>query len=245
MRLNFDTYEAVDHSQSWRQKQYELDWKYKRPRKYKALGNGTHWRVYENNHYEFAMRGGRHTPEVREDFYWGTRGTAEIVLAPDAPPLCTINGTQLLKAHTYVIGADAVLLDHEFKTALPLPYGGSIYLPWRTAQPVVTGKPGHFITYRVTRAHHRECRERRAYIAERARVIGDFYEDPRDRFEQSIRAAKSDDVIREGFKEGRFDHWTAGMYLRANDKFIHTEQALYSLAPRERHERLYLQGRRR
>jgi hypothetical protein len=268
MRLNLPTYEDAKHSGNWRcgKTEHEMDWSTGyNPQKYKQTGQFPNWRIYEGDRYRF-MSAGYNNPSSRNEFSASTFGTAEIVLRSGAPALYTEDGEKLVKAHTYpmrtakrgrysyevgywvwdklvqVTEATTVLLDHQFHTATALAPNSNIYLPYRTAQPIVTGQE-YFVTYRVTRALQKEWRERGVYVKERAHAIAAIINDSVQYHTMRLEGGEHIDQIKEGFKAGRFDHWTSAMYIYAALSYAGTQEALYDMTPSERFERLYLEGR--
>lgn len=258
MQINLPSYEDAVHFEH--KVEYGIDWEHGAARRYKRFTYGDHWRVYEGGRYRF-MHSGLDSPDIRDMFARATGDTAEIALSSALPRLYTWDGTQVTKKHTYpqTLGwtynrnaygqksaremrmrfARGCLLDYEFGIALPMTYSSTIYLPYRTAQPLVTGAEGSFLVYSVTRAIQKEYKARVAYVTDRARAIIAVMDDSKKVMDIAL-CKLHDHEIAQGFMAGRFDHWTTEMYLRAHADYVHTQNALYDISPSERHQRLYL-----
>ena len=250
MQINLPSYEDAVHIEL--HQEYSIDWSHGIPQRYKKEGYGTYWRIYEGDRYKF-MHSGHDSPHIRESFRTATHHTAEIALSSALPVLYTRDGTKVTKKHTYPqieqryrktvrhVDAPTCLVDHEFGIALPLAYNSHIYLPYRTAQPLIAGKSNtSFMVHHVTRAIQKEYKERAEYVSDRAKAMIAVLDDSGKCADMIYRAKKFDPVMAQDFKAGRFDHWTMEMYLRAHAEYVNTQDALYDLSPSERHERLYL-----
>jgi len=250
MKINLPSYEGAVHTEL--RQEYSIDWTHGIPHRYKKMKYGTYWRIYEGDRYAF-MHSGDNQPHIRNVFGVDTYGTAEIMLSRDLPVLYTRDGTKVIKKHTYPqieqrhrktvrhVDAPTCLVDREFGIALPLAYNSHIYLPYRTAQPLIVGRSRtSFMVHHVTRAIQKEYTERAEYVSDRAKAMIAVLDDSGKCADMIYRAKKFDPVIVQDFKAGRFDHWTMEMYLRAHADYVNTRDALYDLSPSERHQRLYL-----
>ena len=260
MQINLPAYADMDHCEM--RTEYGIDWTHGTPQKYKKQQYGSYWRVYEGDRYKF-MHSGRDQPFIRDVFRESTHRTAEIVLTSALPVLYTRDGTKVTKKHTYpqTVGwrhaphvngkgytqvahmhdAETCLLDYEFGIVLPIGgHSSNIFLPYRTAQPLITGPEGSFLVHSVTRAIQKEYKERAEYVSDRAKAMIAVLDDSGKCADMIYRAKKFDPVMAQDFKAGRFDHWTMEMYLRAYSEYVNTRDALYDLSPSARHQRLYL-----
>lgn len=251
MKISLPAYADITHCQYGAE--YSIDWTNGTPQRYKKAAHGWHWRVYEKDRYKFT-HSGHDAPHIRESFRKSTHHTAEIALSSALPVLYTRDGTKVTKKHTYPqseqwyrygkmvrhLEALTCLVDHEFGIALPLARSSYIYLPYRTAQPLITGPEGSFLVYFVTRAIQKEYKERAAYVSDRAKAMIAVLDDSAECARMIASAEEHDSAIMQDFKAGRFDHWTMEMYLRAYANYVNTQDALYDLSPSERHQRLYL-----
>lgn len=261
MKLRYPDFEDMQHCEHYAA--YVIDW-HQGGKKYKKPVYDTHWRIYEGDKYRYTHSGAKE-PEVRSKFKTDTYGTAELVPTAELPVLYTWDGVKVTKKHTYpqikgwiykygsyAAGATSVkdgtkfydtmtcLVDHEFGIALPLSYDTNIFLPYRTAQPVVEGREGSFLVYSVTRDVQKQYKERVAYINDRAKAIIALLDNSAKVSDIIHEATEFDRTIPQDFKEGRFDHWTMPMYLRAYARYVTTKDAIYALASSERHQKLYL-----